>query len=76
MNEPEWITKMFKQKSAQRGGVVRRAKRTVDFVDGDGRNNFQSLKDAVKKRGFHLIETANQYIVICETRDIKTITHR
>lgn len=42
------------------GGVVRRS---IDWVDGEiGRDRFI---DEVRRRGFHLLETRNQVITVC-----------
>ena len=57
-----WIAQMFAAKAAREGGIVRRA---VDDVEREvGRDAFIA---AVAARGFHLIEIADQFIVICRT---------
>ena len=57
---PAWCALVFTAKSAERGGVIRRAVRDVDREIG--RDNF--LRE-VRRRGFHLFECGGQYIVIC-----------
>lgn len=55
-----WLDQMFATKSARRGAVVRRS---LAWVDREvGRDRFQ---DEIQRRGYHLIQTADQYVVIC-----------
>lgn len=65
-NSPQgWLDLIFSAKSAQNGGVVRR---NITWVENQiGRQVFE---DAVRIRGFHLIETGNQFIVICHSGEI------
>ncbi len=59
-NSDYWIDQVFAAKSVKRGSVIRRSIKWVHREIGDVR--FQS---EVKKRGFHLLRTADQYIVVC-----------
>ena len=55
-----WIAQMFSTKAARRGAVVRRS---VAWVDREvGRDRFIA---EIRRRGFHLVRTADQFIVIC-----------
>ncbi len=64
-NPDPWITQLFSSRSARSGAVVRRS---VAWVEREvGHSAFQS---EVKRRGYHLIRTANQYIVICHNGPI------
>lgn len=54
------IEEIFSAKIAKRDGIVRRDKRDIDKLIG-----FDELLREVKKRDFHLIETGNQYLIIC-----------
>ena len=56
---------MFSTKSAMRGAVVRRS---IAWVEREvGHDRFQK---EIRRRGYHLIRTANQYIVICHNGPI------
>ena len=63
-----WLNQMFAAKAAQRGGVVRRS---FAWVDREvGRKRFEA---EVRRRNFHLIRTANQYVVICHDGPIRIL---
>lgn len=54
-----WIAQIFSARAAQ-GGVVRRS---IAWVDHEvGRDLFIA---EVRRRGFHLLMTRNQFIVVC-----------
>ena len=54
-----WLRHIFSAHAAK-GGVVRRS---VDWIDREvGRERF--IAD-VRRRGFHLISTGTQYVVVC-----------
>ncbi|PVA09414.1 N-(5'-phosphoribosyl)anthranilate isomerase [Pelagivirga sediminicola] len=55
-----WLEQMFAAKAARTGGVVRRSRLWVDREVGRDR-----FIRAVRLRGFHLIRTADQFIVVC-----------
>ncbi|PTX55899.1 hypothetical protein C8N43_0547 [Litoreibacter ponti] len=63
-----WFNQLFATKSAQRGGVVRRAVRDVERVMG--RAQFEAM---IKERGFQAIENGEQYIVLCNQRPVRLI---
>jgi len=55
-----WIDQIFSTKAARRGAVVRRS---IAWVDREvGRARFIA---EIRSRGFHLVRTADQFIVIC-----------
>jgi hypothetical protein len=63
-----WLNQMFAAKAARKGAVVRRS---LAWVDREvGRDRF--LRE-VRQRGFHLIETADQYIVVCHNGPIRIL---
>ncbi len=66
VNSPDgWLDLIFTAKAAQNGGIVRR---NVTWVEHEiGRQTFVK---AVQDRGFHLLETGNQFIVICHQGNI------
>ena len=57
-----WLRQLFSAKAAQQGGIVRRAVRDVEREIG--RDRFVA---AVAARNYHLLECADQFIVICRT---------
>jgi hypothetical protein len=62
----EWLNLIFSAKAVEKGGVVRRS---VAWVEREvGRPRFI---DAVRKRGYHLIETGGQFIVICNQGSVR-----
>lgn len=62
----QWIAQLFAAKAAA-GGVVRRS---IAWVDREvGRDRFVA---EVKSRGFHLVASRSQFIIICN-RDPVTI---
>jgi hypothetical protein len=64
-HEPQaWIRLIFSAKAAQ-GGVVRRS---IAWVDREvGRDLFLA---AVRDRGFHLLASSNQFIVVCNREPV------
>ncbi|MCU0903306.1 MAG: N-(5'-phosphoribosyl)anthranilate isomerase [Tabrizicola sp.] len=66
-HDPEtWIRLIFSAQAAK-GGVVRRS---IAWVDREvGRDRFV---EEVRRRGFHLLQTSNQFIVVCN-RDAVTL---
>jgi hypothetical protein len=55
----------FAAKAVARGGVIRR---NIAWVDAEvGRDRFVS---EVRKRGYYLVQTGQQFVVICHTGTI------
>jgi hypothetical protein len=59
---------LFSAKAVARGGIVRRAVRDVDREIGR-----TALLAEVRRRGFHLIECGDQFIVICNRGQMQVI---
>ncbi|MES2847109.1 MAG: N-(5'-phosphoribosyl)anthranilate isomerase [Pseudomonadota bacterium] len=60
-----WIDQILAAKAVARGGVIWR---NIAWVDADvGRDRFVS---EVRKRGYHLVQTGQQFVVICNTGPI------
>ena len=57
-----WIDQIFEVASAANGNVVRRAR-----VDVEKYASVTELLEEVQKRGFHLIETGDQLVILCNT---------
>jgi hypothetical protein len=63
----QWIAMIFAAKAAQ-GGVVRRS---IAWVDREvGRDRFIA---EVRTRGFHLLASRNQFIVICHPEPVRIL---
>lgn len=60
MSPYEFVNDMFRAKAAKNGGIVRRKIANVQKYA-----SLQYLLKDVEARGFHLIETGDQYVVIC-----------
>ena len=61
-----WINQIFVAAITSRNGLARRRKQSVERY-----SSFTTLEIAVKSRGFHLIETGEQYVIICNTGAFK-----
>ncbi|MDX8352900.1 hypothetical protein [Cognatiyoonia sp. IB215182] len=57
---PAFFHQLFSAKAARSGGIVRRAVRDVEREVGRS-----AMIAEVERRGFHLLECAGQFIVIC-----------
>jgi hypothetical protein len=63
-----FIDQLFAAKSVNRAGVVRRAIRDVEREVG--RDAFIA---EVRRRGFHLVECGGQFIVICNSGQLRIL---
>ncbi|GAW35229.1 hypothetical protein RA2_02289 [Roseovarius sp. A-2] len=64
----DWLNQMFAAKAARKDTGVRSS---IPWVDREvGRDRFQR---EVRQRGFHLIETADQYIVVCHNGPVRIL---
>ena len=62
------LSKMFETNSAISGGVVRRKKTYADkYIGGE------VLKNEVQLKGFHMFSSGGQYVVICNSGDLKIV---
>ncbi len=57
---PAFFHQLFSAKAALKGGIVRRAVRDVEREVGR-----EAMIAEVARRGFHLIECADQFVIIC-----------
>lgn len=64
----QWIENIFSAKIASEEGIVRRKKSTVEKYA-----TAKELIAAVKKRNFHLIETGDQYVIVCNSGAVKIV---
>ena len=67
-NPQDWIDHVFSAKAVEKGGVVRRAVAWVEHEIGR-----EAFVDAVRNRGFHLLEAGGQFVVICTRGPIQWI---
>ncbi|UMA65270.1 hypothetical protein LVO79_02005 [Roseivivax marinus] len=58
----QWLEQLFAARTVRRGGVVRRATRDVERMVGR-----RAFREAVRERGFHLVECGDQFVVLCST---------
>ncbi len=63
-----WINLIFRAGQANRGGIVRRRVRNVKRYASK-----EELVREVKRRGFHLVRSRNQYIIFCDRGDVRLI---
>lgn len=61
-----WFARIFEAAAAKRGGVVRRSVRDVEREIGR-----EALELEVRRRGFHLVEVAGQFLIICCPGEIR-----
>ncbi len=55
-----WLNQVFRTGQANRGGVVRRSTYDVQRIVGIG-----VFVDECRRRGYHVIETGDQMVVLC-----------
>lgn len=60
-----WIRQAFNAEIVQKEGLVRRKKDNVHKYA-----SFDDLVEEVKSRNWHLIETGEQYVVLCNAGSI------
>ena len=63
-----WIDQIFSAKAVTKGGVIRRSMVWVHREIG-----YDRFVQEVKRRHFHLIQTADQYVVICHGGPIRLL---
>lgn len=63
-----WLNDWFRAKAVENGGVIRR---NIDDVHKMA--SLELLKAEVKARGFHLIRSGGQYIVLCNGGEVKVM---
>ncbi len=64
----EWIAHVFSARVSERGGMVRRKIRDVEREIGRER-----LELEVRRRGWHMIETNRDIIILCDTSPFRII---
>jgi len=64
-----WTQQIFGAAAARNGGVVRRA-----VADVKRYGSISLLRQAVRRRGFHLIRTGDQYVDLCHKGDLRILS--
>jgi predicted O-methyltransferase YrrM len=62
----KWLDQVFIAGQVAKGNIVRRKKTSVQRY-----SSLASLEAEVKRRGFHLVETGDQVLVICNHGSIR-----
>lgn len=60
-----WLEQIFSAEQVDRGGIVRRSIHDVERFVG-----LHVLIDEARDRGFHVIETGEQIVIICNQEGI------
>jgi hypothetical protein len=63
-----WVSQIFRAKAAKNGGIVRRR-----IVSVDKNASQAELRDEVRRRGFHMVRSGNQLIILCNKGEFKVI---
>ena len=66
MSPYQYINQMFRAQAAKDGGIVRRKISNVEKFA-----TYKYLLEEVQNRGFHLVETGDQYVIICNPGNFK-----
>ena len=64
----DWLDQIFRAKAAMRGGVLRRKVRDVEREIGR-----DALELEVRRRGFHLLECGDDFVIICSAAPIRVL---
>jgi len=67
-NADFWVATVFSAKAVAKGAVVRRSVHWVAREIGT-----QRFVDEVRARGYHMVETGGQFIVICNHAPLRII---
>lgn len=63
-----WISQIFSSQSARGGGIVRRKMASViEYA------SVEMLRAEVIRRGFHMVESGDQFVIFCNTGDLKIV---
>jgi len=68
MTPDNWLLTMFSAKAAREGGVVRRQVRDVERIVGR-----EPFEREIRRRGFHAVENAGQYVIFCNRAPVRII---
>lgn len=63
-----WVKQIFESQIAKRGGVVRRKVTSIDKE-----SSRDEVKKECRKRGYHIVEHGDQWLIFCDTASVKLI---
>ncbi len=63
-----WITQLFSARAAAEGGILRRSVEDVERLIGR-----QRFCHEIRRRGYHAIENAGQFIIFCNHDPIHVV---
>ena len=58
-----WVNQIFEADIVKRGGVVRRKIASIEKFASK-----KAVKDEVKRRGYHIVEHGDQWLIFCDPR--------
>lgn len=64
----KWIHQIFRAQQVRNGGIVRRKVSNVQKYA-----SVEDLECEVKKRGFHMLQSGDQYLIFCHKGVFKVI---
>ncbi len=68
LSQDRWISQIFSARAAAGGGIVRRSVADVDRLIGRAR-----FLQEVRRRGFHVIENAGQFVIFCNREPLRLL---
>ena len=68
LNSNQWIAQIFQAQAARNGGIVRRKMASVAQFASSA-----ALEAEVRRRGFHMVETGDQYVIFCHVGNFRMI---
>jgi hypothetical protein len=63
-----WLRKVFEAGAVAKGNIVRRKKASIER-----QSSMAELESEVRRRRFHLVETGDQVIVICNQGHVRIL---
>jgi hypothetical protein len=63
-----WVKQIFQSQIAKRGGVVRRKVTSIDKFASQA-----ELSAECHKRGYHIVEHGDQWLIFCDKASVKII---
>jgi hypothetical protein len=63
-----WIIQLFSARAAAEGGILRRSVDDVERLVGR-----QRFYREIRRRGFHAIENAGQFVIFCNQDEIAVV---
>ena len=71
MFQTAWIAQIFSSIAARNEGIVRR--RVADVLRFSPTNSPIELEEAVRARGFHMLLSGDQYVIVCSRTGVLQI---